>query len=154
MKTSAVSAPLEKHLQESCARILELDGWRRLRTDPVSRRDWGKGFGEPGMADDLFIRYMHGLQPLAYPRKEVAEVLWVEWKRLRPSKRGTIWQRATRAANHQKAWHVVERARGALTLIAGEDFPATVDGFIAWYRDSGLMRHEILSGQRSATVVK
>lgn len=108
MKTSAVSAPLEKHLQEACARILELDGWRRLRTDPVSRRDWGKGFGEPGMADDLFLRYCDA-DSYGSPHDPhvMAEVLWVEWKRLRPSKRGTIWQRETRAANHHHNYRSV-----------------------------------------------
>lgn len=141
-----MSLPLEKHLQEACAHILELDGWRRLRTDPVSRREWGKGFGEPGMPDDLLIRY-GTIGPCIPEESALAEVLWVEWKRLLPSKRGKTWQRVTRAANHQKAWHVLERSRGALTLIAGEDFQATVDGFIAWYRGSGLMRHEILDAK-------
>ena len=38
-------------------------------------------------------------------------------------------------------WHTKERARGALTLIAGEDFPASVAGFIGWYQQSGLQRN-------------
>jgi hypothetical protein len=35
------------------------------------------------------------------------------------------------------------RARGALTLIAGEDFPASVDGFRCWYAASGLRRRPL-----------
>jgi hypothetical protein len=150
MKSSSRALPnLEKDLQEACARVLELDGWRRLRTDPVSRREWGKGFGEPGMADDLFIRYLFTVESWQAEYsgfdRSTAEVLWVEWKRLRPSKRGYTWGKATKAAIHQQAWHALERKRGALTLIAGEDFQATTDGFIAWYRESGLMRNKIVN---------
>src|SRR5690348_6653268 len=125
--------PTESQIQEACAHILELDGWRRLRTDPVSRREWGKGFGEKGMADDLFLRYRsaydrpgEGGMPLA--GMCVAQVIWIEWKRLLPQKRGKTWPRSTQAAIHQQAWHTLERKRGASTLIAGQDFPASVDG--------------------------
>ena len=48
-----------------------------------------------------------------------------------------------RAAPHQKAWHAAERARGALVLVAGEDFPASIDGFMEFYRRSGLMRRKL-----------
>ena len=44
---------------------------------------------------------------------------------------------------HQVAWHQRERARGALTLLAGVDFPATIEGFAEWYRASGLMRRAL-----------
>jgi len=37
----------------------------------------------------------------------------------------------------------LERKRGALTLIAGQDFPATIEGFKAWYIGSGLNRRTI-----------
>ena len=40
---------------------LQLDGWRPIRTDPVSDRARGKGFGELGMPDYLFLRYWAGL---------------------------------------------------------------------------------------------
>jgi hypothetical protein len=70
----------------------------------------------------------------------VAEVLWVEWKRTRRGK-------ATKATAKQNDWHRDERSRGALTLIAGEDFPATIEGFQAWYRDSGLQRWATGTGQ-------
>jgi hypothetical protein len=58
-------------------------------------------------------------------------VLWVEFKRGKE-----------KAGSHQVAWHAKERARGALTWIANEDFPATVDGFRSHYEKSGLMRRE------------
>ena len=126
----------EKHIQQTCTEWLELDGWRALRTDPVSRREWGKGFGEVGMADHLYIRY--GLSnPFDPENASQAEVLWIEYKRLN---RGG---KPTKAANNQRDWHKGERARGALTLIAGEDFPATIEGFQDWYRKSGLMRRNL-----------
>jgi hypothetical protein len=37
--------------------MLVQDGWRALKTSPVSRRARGVGFGELGMADYLYIRY-------------------------------------------------------------------------------------------------
>ena len=131
----------EAHIQQTCTEWLELDGWRSLRTDPVSRREWGKGFGEVGMADHLYIRYLVGPRGDPHCKRSQAEVLWIEFKRAYSSKvRGP---RVTKAAEHQKAWHAVERARGALTLIAGEDFPASIEGFQDWYRKSGLMRRNL-----------
>jgi hypothetical protein len=117
----------ESLIEAECTKLLEQDNWRALRTDPVSDRGRGKGFGELGMADHLYIRYdnpFRGRGTRAY-----CEVLWIEFKR--PGKK---------PAKHQQDWHIKERARGALTLIAGEDFPASVDGFRAWYADSGLKR--------------
>jgi hypothetical protein len=128
----------EKHLQDACSRVLELDGWRRLKTDPVSRREWGKGFGELGMADDLYIRCLY--RPTdRYIGRALCQVMWIEWKKVDPRSNSA---KATKAAQHQKDWHLLERKRGALTLIAGEDFPATFEGFLAWYRTSGLMRRQ------------
>ncbi len=101
--------------------LCKVEGWRKLKTDPVSRREWGKGFGEKGMADALYLRY--GKPP---------EVLWIEWKSLH----GEV-------KPHQRDWHTAERARGALTLMAGVDFPASIDGFLNWYRQSGLMRRTL-----------
>ena len=140
----------EAQLRKACVDLLELDGWRNLRTDPVSDRSTvqairraiarlplkpaimrlvldaidhcvrGKGFGELGMADDLFIRY---LRFYAF-----SETMWIEWK----GPRGT-------AAPHQLAWHEAERKRGAFTVIAGKDFEATVEGFWSWYLKAGLL---------------
>lgn len=114
----------ESDIERTCTEWLALDGWRGLKTDPVSRREWGKGFGEPGMADYLYIRYC-----VTLGRTALAEVMWIEYK----SKRG-------KAAYHQCTWHMAERGRGALTMIAGVHFPKTIEGFQQWYRASGLMR--------------
>jgi hypothetical protein len=43
---------------------------------------------------------------------------------------------------HQLAWHEAERARGALVVVATEDFEPSLDGFIEWYRVSGLLRRK------------
>jgi hypothetical protein len=57
------------------------------------------------------------------------EVLWLEWK-----------SRSGRVRKHQSAWHIKERARGAMTAIAGVDFSPTITGFWKWYRATGLAR--------------
>ena len=118
----------EADIEETCSQWLELDGWRRLKTNPCSDRSRGKGFGELGMADDLYIRYKDGSQRRVF----WADVMWIEWK----SARGQLSQ-------HQRAWTRVERLRGALVLVAGLDFPASIEGFQDWYRVSGLMRLKI-----------
>lgn len=127
------AAPSEAHIQETCSQFLELDGWRRVRTDLKQLR--GMGVQEPGMADDLYIRYPYSYlsKPLSVKgdliQRSNALVLWIEWK----SKTG-------KGALHQKAWHARERAAGALTLIAGEDFAASIESFRDWYFKSGLRR--------------
>lgn len=142
----AQSLVKEKHIEQTCSEWLELDGWRTLKTDPVSRKEWGKGFGELGMADRLYIRYDPGAKVnYAIEQRDGAkfsttvgigmcgaQVMWIEWK----SKDGTV-------KPHQWDWHAAERARGGLTLIAGYDFPKTIEGFQACYRRSGLMRRKI-----------
>lgn len=114
---------LEKHIAQTCSQFLELDGWRSFKMEPISRREWGKGTGEIGQADYLYLRYGKGA---------TCEHMHIEWKK-----------RGGKAAQHQQAWHAKERARGALTLIAGENFPASIEGFTNWYRDSGLQRKKI-----------
>lgn len=114
---------LEKHIQETCTQYLELDGWRALKTDPCSDRARGKGFGEKGMADHLYLRY---------DCRRLAEVMWIEYKR----PKGTL-------SLHQKIWHEAERARGAFTAIAGIDFEPTIEGFVEWYRASGFNRGRV-----------
>ena len=128
---SAVEWP-EWKIEEECTRLLEQDGWRALRTDPVSDRGRGKGFGELGMADHLYFRYDNKYKPGGFIAQQWAEVLWIEYK-----------APAGKPKKHQIEWHTKERARGALTLIAGRDFPASVEGFVAWYRASGLNRGRV-----------
>lgn len=133
----------EAHIEQTCTQMLELDGWRSLKTDPVSRPQLGKGFGELGMADRLYIRYANQTQACAKSKmffsQVLAEVMWIEWKRIRPGR-----LKATKAAGHQVDWITLERKRGALVLLAGVDFPASIEGFKAWYSTSGLMRNRIL----------
>jgi len=122
---------IEAQLEKTCTEMLELDDWRSLKTDPVRNREWGKGFGELGMADRLYIRY-------GWPSERfwgTALVMWIEWKCMRPGRKT-----ATKAQQHQLDWIAAERARGALVLLAGVDFPATFEGFKAWYLNSGLNR--------------
>lgn len=132
----------EAQLQTYGTQLLEADGWRALRTDPVSRREWGKGFGEKGMADMLYVRYLDDAlvhiaantddPPSTNVMLSICRVMWIEWKR-----------KGGKVAAHQTAWHELERKRGALTLIAGENFEATPESFYEWYKNSGLMRKDI-----------
>jgi hypothetical protein len=112
----------ESLIEAECCHLLVEDGWRTLKTDPVSDRGRGKGFGEPGMADTLCLRYSR-------QKPAACEVLWIEWK-----------APGGRVKKHQLDWHTKERARGAMTAIAGVDFAASVKGFRGWYRASGLAR--------------
>ncbi len=114
---------LEKQLERDCTNILIQDGWRPLKTDPVSRKAWGKGFGEPGMGDMLFMR------PMKSPEPASCQVLWVEMK----TPTGKL-------EDHQRRWHEAERAKGFTTWIMGTDFPATVEDFQKRYQSSGLFR--------------
>lgn len=140
MKTKAAPRPTEAQIEKAISDLLELDGWRALKTDPVSDRARGKGFGEKGMADHLYIRYRDPAitrdfqtdLPLSIDQIARAEVMWIEHKQ----PKGVV-------ADHQRTWHVAERARGALSLLAGVHFTATVEGFWDWYRASGLMRKDI-----------
>lgn len=124
----------EADVQRAVVDMLAADGWRAIRTDPVSDRSRGKGFGEIGMPDYLFIRYLD-MDLLEYPggrivlKRPAAEVLWVEFKKPKG---------VTRA--HQVAWHSNEHARGALVKVFD-----SVDAAREWYKTSGLMRNTILS---------
>ena len=133
----------EADIQEACSTLLELDGWRRIRTDLKHLR--GMGVQEPGIADDLFIRYddFDWVGSIGEANemsvKVLSQVMWIEFKRIDP--RGL----RTKASQKQIDWHELERKRGALTLIAGFDFEPTTEGFRTFYKSSGLMRKRILS---------
>lgn len=170
-RSQPVFALLEADIQRTCTDFLVAEGWRHLRTDPVSEaatvnafRRWiiaspmlthvaglilqglkqcsrSKGFGETGMADDLYIRYHNSGNPnVPVPQTNRkmynpgADIMWVEWKRI--DGKG----RTTKARGDQQEWHAEERRRGGFTLIAGEDFPASIEGFIAYYKSLGLGR--------------
>lgn len=126
----------ERDLAKACTELLQFDGWRAIPMEPISRREWGKGTGEIGQPDYLYIRYtFNDIRFSSNPAKfeaenrADAEVLWCEFK----SRRG-------RVSAGQRLWHDVERKRGALTALAKVDFKPTVDGFWAWYQATGLVR--------------
>ena len=129
----------ERDIARTCGDLLALDGWRLIWCEPVSRREWGRGFGEKGMPDLLCLRYSKGPRfkgtggpPIYGQWPDFHEIIWIEFK-----------SAIGKAAPHQRAWHIAERARGALTLIAGEDFEASIGGFKEWYRASGLNRGRV-----------
>jgi len=138
-------AVLESEVEIGITAYLALDGWRSLKTDPCSDKRRGKGFGEIGMADRLYIRYGPCARaPLVSDTFmtliSMCEVMWVEMKR----------PRGGRVSEAQRTWHKIERERGALTLIAGQDFTPTVVGFREWYEKSGLMRRPSRAGDTNA----
>lgn len=122
----------EKDIARVITDYLELDGWRAIKMEAISRREWGKGTGEKGQPDYLYIRYgpTGDIPKDCIERAMYTQAMWIEHKR----KTGKV-------AAHQHAWHAAERARGALTLIAGIDFTASTDGFMDWYENSGLLRN-------------
>lgn len=134
----------EKHVQNAVVQFLEMDGWRAIRTDPVSDRRRGKGFGEIGMPDYLFLRYTFprwGLNDhfdtIRLPDVEVHNRscilhLWIEFKA--PS---------GKLASHQLRWHQSEGNRGAVVLTVH-----SFDGFREWYMLSGLNQRMRRPGTR------
>ena len=130
---------LEKHIEKAITALLEIDGWRAIKMEQNFSERKRKAVGEPGMADHLYIRYM--FNPPAFNCLAHAEVLWIEFKKLRGGngKRG-IFTKAEKASIKQRAWIARERSRGALVLLVGEDCPATIEGVRNWYLASGLNR--------------
>lgn len=136
---------LEKHIEATVTAWLKLDGWRSLRTDPVSDRSRGKGFGEPGMADHLYIRYLDlKTRGGSAHLESLAQVLWIEFKRQKGGAgKKALFTKPEKAKIHQRGWIAAERARGALVLLVGEDCAASIGGILTWYQNSGLMRRKM-----------
>ena len=151
----------EAEMERTCTAMLVQDGWRPLKTSPVSRRARGVGFGELGMADYLYLRYrrwetleddLNRRKYLADKvatgqiRQEDADKIQAIWDSQAQKAEGCQimwieWKRADgEAAPHQLAWIEAERAKGALVWLAGVDFEATPDAFWAHYQASGLCR--------------
>lgn len=126
MKTRS---PSEAQIQKQIDDFLELDGWRIIRTDLPHLR--GLGVQEKGIPDRLYVRYLPTLIAIldCVRYRAVSEVLWIEHKKPRG-----------RLSDRQKAWHDAERARGALVIVAGQDFHPSLDSFCQWYSSSGLQR--------------
>jgi hypothetical protein len=128
---TAKSLVTEAHVQQTCVEFLQLDGWRAFRTEMTVQREYGRAVGEVGQPDYLFIRYKYPCkgegcsgETCGTAECATAEVLWIEFKA--PGKN---------ADAHQLDWHRAEQARGALVLVVDD-----IDGFIAWYKSSGLGR--------------
>lgn len=131
--TATTSKPLrEADIVSACVDFLLLDYWRPIKMEPVSNRAWGKGTGEIGQPDYLFLRYTPTVVVVPPKVMAQADVLWVEFKRPKDG----------RVSPEQKSWHLLERARGALVWVATQDFEPTVDGFMEHYRRSGLLMRE------------
>lgn len=137
MSAKTHAEPLELHLEEAGTQVLEYDGWRSFKMEQNFSEKKQKRTGEAGMPDRLYIRYL-AISGATKDWSEFAEVLWIEWKRLKGKK-------ATETSQSQKDWQLLERKRGALIWVPGEDFPATIEGFREHYKTSGLMRRPIIS---------
>ena len=111
----------EAHIERQISDWLALDGWRAIKTEASATSPRG-GKCEAGTPDVLYIRY----SPKPY-----AEVMWIEHK-----------AGSRLATEIQHRWHAKERVRGALVVVANEDFPASLEGFHRWYRGSGLLQRE------------
>ena len=126
--------PKERDIQATCEDLLQLDGWRIFRMEQNFSERKIKTVGEAGMPDCLAIRYLYaglfGTLQKETVLRSYCELMWIEWKRLKG-----------KPSTHQKLWHAAERKRGALVWLAGEEFPATVEGFWAHYSASGLLRN-------------
>lgn len=128
-KTQTKQVITEAHVQKAVTDLLVLDGWRAIRTDPVSDRSKGKGFGEVGMPDYLYVRYFLNGARLSGEVNNVkafslVNLLWIEFKKP-----------GAEPKPHQLEWHAAERARGALVFVVD-----SIDDFIRWYAASGLAR--------------
>lgn len=145
VKTSRSSQSIKKekplseaHIQNTVTAWLELDGWRCIRTDMPHLR--GLGVSEPGMPDNLYIRYRPGYEQygpcgnVSRLNPALSETLWIEYKR-----------RKGKTAQHQKDWHAKERARGAFVLSCGEDLKegVSIESICEWYAASGLQRKKM-----------
>lgn len=120
----------ERELLASIDNIMGWEGWRIWKLETVRDKERGRGFGEPGMADRLYLRPT-GKRGASF----ACEALYVEGKRVRSDRPS-----ATKAQAHQQLWHAAERASGFRTVILGQDCEATFDGFFRWYGEAGLFR--------------
>ena len=123
--------PSEAQIQKQIDDFLELDGWRIIRTDLPHLR--GLGVQEKGIPDRLYLRYGRAVRNVhAYGIQHTLcdiEHFWVEHKK-----------RGGKPSQAQKDWIARERASGALVIVAGENFEASLDSFCQWYSSSGLQR--------------
>lgn len=113
----------EAQLSRLVQEFLELDGWRVLKQEPLSRAGGGRYAGELGMPDLLALRYCGASQD-ALGFGAHGDILWIEVKRA-----------GQKPKPHQVEWHKRERALGAEVWVC-DDF----DVFKVKYLASGLNR--------------
>lgn len=123
----------ESSLESGVATLMQLDGWRYFHTE-YALTQGGRPVLEPNMPDALFVRYLSKVHGTCMCAMQFgcccAHTIWVEFKRV-----------GKKPTGEQKLWHAAERKRGAIVLVAGDTFPATIEGFKLWYASSGLARH-------------
>lgn len=124
----------EAQIETTCVAFMVAEGWRPFKMEQQFSEKKRKTTGEAGCADHLFLRYAVMPEDVPIEARVLVDVLWVEFKRL------TAKGKATKASPAQMLWHVCERARGAITWIAGVDFTPTIEGFRNHYAASGLAR--------------
>ena len=117
----------ERTIQNTCLDYLKVDGWYHVSLDPPHMR--GLAVHKKGAPDDLLMRPITELHlKAAFPGCCCA--LFIEWKK-----------EGGKAGEHQIERHRELRALGFVVLVAGEQFPKSIEGFLNWYRGSGLLRH-------------
>jgi len=122
----------EADIERTCTELLELDGWRSFKMEENFSERKMKRTGEKGMPDRLYLRYNWAYEFRVTYRRVIADVLWIEWK-----------ANGGKPSLAQRNWIAAETKRGAMVLLAGTNFPASIEGFKEWYRNSGLMRNRL-----------
>ena len=125
---------LERNIQDGIVTILSLDDWIITILDPgyrpgqVMPKDY-----VPGTADLIAVRPLNGPEHHSSWSHAKCDVMWIETKR----PRGKV-------SETQRIWHESMRARGALTVIVGEDCEASSEAFRLWYESSSLCRRKLV----------
>ncbi len=123
----------EASIEQTCDDILILDGWTAWKMEFNFSEKKRRAFGQIGMPDKLYLRPLAGWMTEApITDRALCERMWIEWK-----------AKAGKVSAAQVLWHVNARKRGELTLIAGIDFPASIEEWQTWYKDSGLQRRHL-----------
>lgn len=165
---AAVNAPpklRESDLERTICDYLRADGWRILKTDPVSdtstvnaiRRainSLGRehGFSWRGIVLSIISKCVRGK---GFGEKGMADVLAIRYPQANTGSKSdwsieyqvvaeVLWlefkRKAGKLSPAQEEWHLHERKLGALTVKFGVDCEASIEGFIGWYENSGLKR--------------
>jgi hypothetical protein len=106
---------LEKQVAQQVRDFLRFRGWRIVRTQ-FAFSPGSFSTGEPGMADDLALRFMDR-------DRAIALALWLEYKGPNDRRRCTCQPGSGKPCKvcRQLQWHQRERARGAVVWVV-DDF--------------------------------